>query len=171
MLRTRENSDVFNSLDEIYLVFTSKKQISSIYTFKKNNVFSLNSVNMAMARSIIAAPAVKERLLVAAIDFGTTYSGYAYSFRADFLKDPLKIATNQWQFGSSRTVAMKTPSCILFNSRRQCDSFGFDAENKYAELCLEGAHHEWFFFRYFKMLLYRNKVVYIVYQTTCILEL
>ena len=30
MLRTRENSDVFNSLDEIYLVFTSKKQISSI---------------------------------------------------------------------------------------------------------------------------------------------
>ena len=31
MLRTRENSDVFNSLDEIYLVFTSKEQISSIY--------------------------------------------------------------------------------------------------------------------------------------------
>ena len=30
MLRTRENSDVFNSLDEIYLVFTEKKQISSI---------------------------------------------------------------------------------------------------------------------------------------------
>ena len=33
MLRTRENSDVFNSLDEIYLVFTSKKQISSIYYY------------------------------------------------------------------------------------------------------------------------------------------
>ena len=32
MLRTRENSDVFNSHDEIYLVFTSKKQISSIYS-------------------------------------------------------------------------------------------------------------------------------------------
>ena len=32
MLRTRENSDVFNSLDEIYLVFTPKKQISSIPT-------------------------------------------------------------------------------------------------------------------------------------------
>ena len=34
MLRTRENSDVFNSLDETYLVFTSKKQISSIYLIK-----------------------------------------------------------------------------------------------------------------------------------------
>ena len=32
MLRTRENFDVFNSLGEIYLVFTSKKQISSIYS-------------------------------------------------------------------------------------------------------------------------------------------
>ena len=37
MLRTRENSDVFNSLDEIYLVFTSKKQISSIYIPAKVN--------------------------------------------------------------------------------------------------------------------------------------
>ena len=31
VLRTRENSDVFNTLDEIYLVFTSKKQTSPIY--------------------------------------------------------------------------------------------------------------------------------------------
>ena len=38
MLRTRENSDVFNSLEEIYLVFTSKKQISSIYFHYKSMV-------------------------------------------------------------------------------------------------------------------------------------
>ena len=31
VLHTRENSDVFNTLDEIYLVFTSKKSISSMY--------------------------------------------------------------------------------------------------------------------------------------------
>ena len=31
MLHTRENSDVFNSLDEIYLVFTSKKQIFFLF--------------------------------------------------------------------------------------------------------------------------------------------
>ena len=33
VLRTRENSDVFNSLDEIYLVFTSKSNLSPIYLF------------------------------------------------------------------------------------------------------------------------------------------
>ena len=111
-----------------------------------------------MATAIIAAPAVKERLLVAAIDFGTTYSGYAYSFRSDFQADPLKISSNQWQFGASKTASMKTPSCILFNSRQECDCFGFEAENKYAELCLDDAHHDWFFFRHFKMLLYDTKV-------------
>ena len=35
LLRTREHSDVFNSLDEIYLVFTLKKQISSMYSRKR----------------------------------------------------------------------------------------------------------------------------------------
>ena len=32
MLRTRENSDVFNTIDEIYLVFTSKK-VNILYIF------------------------------------------------------------------------------------------------------------------------------------------
>lgn len=30
-------------------------------------------------------------IMVAAIDFGTAYSGYAFSMRDDFLKDPLKV--------------------------------------------------------------------------------
>ena len=36
VLRTHENSDVFNTLDEIYLVFTSEKSISSFYIYIKN---------------------------------------------------------------------------------------------------------------------------------------
>lgn len=43
------------------------------------------------------------RLLVAAIDFGTTYSGYAFSFRHDFERDPLKISTNtSWSSSAGR---------------------------------------------------------------------
>ena len=30
----------------------------------------------------------REKYIVAALDFGTTYSGYAYSFKHDFKKDP-----------------------------------------------------------------------------------
>ena len=36
-----------------------------------------------------------EYLIVAAIDFGTTYSGYAFSSRDDFKNDPLIIVGNQ----------------------------------------------------------------------------
>lgn len=31
------------------------------------------------------------KLAVAAIDFGTTYSGFAYSFRSDYQSTPLKV--------------------------------------------------------------------------------
>ena len=44
----------------------------------------------------VVASAIKDRLIVAAIDFGTTYSGYAYSFYHDFREDPLRITTNYW---------------------------------------------------------------------------
>ena len=32
-----------------------------------------------------------DKFIVGAIDFGTTYSGYAYSFAADFNLDPTKV--------------------------------------------------------------------------------
>ena len=45
VLRTHENSDVFNTLNEIYLVFTSKKLISSIYlsTHVRSSILTLFS--------------------------------------------------------------------------------------------------------------------------------
>ena len=55
MLRTRENSDVFNSLDEIYLVFTEKKQISSIYPiFSYQNIYENTIKIMCFDGTIIA---------------------------------------------------------------------------------------------------------------------
>ncbi|XP_052792382.1 heat shock 70 kDa protein 12B-like [Mya arenaria] len=112
---------------------------------------------MSQSRIPVLAAVVRERLQVAAIDFGTTYSGYAFSFRSDFLDDPLKVNTNQWQAGGGRATSLKTSSCILFNPRGEFDSFGFEAEDRYAELALEDDHKDWFYFKRFKMLLYENK--------------
>lgn len=113
---------------------------------------------MATSSIPIIAAAVKERLQVAAIDFGTTYSGYALSFRSDFLTDPLKIVTNQWHCGAGRLPSLKTSTCILFRPDQTFDSFGFEAEDKYAELAIDERHFDWFYFKRFKMLLYNNKV-------------
>jgi hypothetical protein len=99
-----------------------------------------------------------QALLVAAIDFGTTYSGYAFSFRHEFEQDPLKVCASSWTTGSRVSISLKTSSTILFKPNRQFDSFGFEAEDKYSDLALDDEHRDWYYFRRFKMMLYSSKV-------------
>lgn len=96
--------------------------------------------------------------LVAAIDFGTTFSGYAFSLLNDYEKDPLRISAANWSAGSGRLVSLKTSTCVLFDPRGEFHSFGFEAEDKYSNLALENQHHDWYYFRRFKMMQY-NKMV------------
>lgn len=39
-------------------------------------------------------------LVVASIDFGTTYSGWALSFKSDFDREPSRVYTYQWVGGN-----------------------------------------------------------------------
>lgn len=98
------------------------------------------------------------KLLVAAIDFGTTYSGYAFSFKHEHDSDPLKVCSNNWTAGSRSLVSLKTPTCVLFNKDKEFDSFGYEAEDKYSDLAEDEEHQDWFFFKRFKMSLF-NKAV------------
>uniref|UniRef100_A0A8W8LC30 Heat shock 70 kDa protein 12A n=1 Tax=Magallana gigas TaxID=29159 RepID=A0A8W8LC30_MAGGI len=97
------------------------------------------------------------KLLVAAIDFGTTYSGYAFSFKHEYETDPLKVCSNNWAAGSRSLVSLKTPTCVLFDKDKVFDSFGYEAEDKYSELAEEEEHQEWYFFRRFKMSLFNKE--------------
>lgn len=100
-------------------------------------------------------------LVVAAIDFGTTFSGYAFSFKDDFEKDPLKIISNQaWNSGGSAhcLLSLKTPTCLLLDEDQNMVAFGYEAENEYAELVSMDEHHGYYYFTRFKMCLYHNKV-------------
>jgi hypothetical protein len=98
-------------------------------------------------------------LMVVAIDFGTTYSGYAFSTKSNFLRDPLYIQANQaWNGGKKQLMSLKTPTCLLLDNRKEIVSFGYEAEDAHAELVLDGVHNEYYFFDRFKMKLYENKV-------------
>lgn len=97
-------------------------------------------------------------LLVAAIDFGTTYSGYAFSTRYDFKRDPTHTFLKQWVDPTSSMMYNKTSTCILFTKEKKFSKFGFDAEAKYLDLILDKDHKNWYFFRRFKMSLYDIKV-------------
>ncbi|XP_052816866.1 heat shock 70 kDa protein 12B-like [Mya arenaria] len=104
-------------------------------------------------KQVTCTESTGKHLLVAAFDFGTTLSGYAFSFR----NDPTKIQTNQaWIAGSESLLSLKTPTCVLLNPHNECAAFGFEAENKYLNLVVQGEHKSWMLFRRFKMLLHNN---------------
>ncbi|XP_065925054.1 heat shock 70 kDa protein 12A [Magallana gigas] len=97
----------------------------------------------------------RNHIVVVGIDFGTTYSGYAYSFRSDFIKDKTdhlnKIYTNNWNCGD--LMSEKTPTTLLLDKNKKFVSFGYDAENDYSRKT-EEERKEHYYFRRFKMALY-----------------
>ena len=105
-----------------------------------------------------------QSLIVAAFDFGTTYSGYAFSFK-DSQND---VKTNKnWTAGSGKLISLKTPTSVLLNVDGEFDSFGFDAEDKYSSLAEDGKHHGWRLFRRFKMVLQNQVNRHIYYLLQC----
>lgn len=99
-----------------------------------------------------------DKLFVAAIDFGTTFSGYAFSSYDDFKNDPLKIVTNVWNSGGRTLMSNKTPTALLLTPEKGLHSFGYEAENKYCELAEEGEEYkDWYYFHRFKMILHHEE--------------
>ncbi|XP_045171003.2 heat shock 70 kDa protein 12A-like [Mercenaria mercenaria] len=97
-----------------------------------------------------------DSLVVVAIDFGTTYSGWAFSFRHEYERDPIKVSSKNWQGGT--LVSQKGPTCILIKpDGKTTDSFDYDAESKYAEKAEENDQDQWFFYKRFKMMLFKDK--------------
>ncbi|KAL4217391.1 hypothetical protein ACF0H5_023842 [Mactra antiquata] len=91
------------------------------------------------------------RKLVIAIDFGTTYSGYAFSLA----EEPQNIVTGyNW---STKISSSKVPTSVLVNPSGGFHSFGYDAEEIYTDLVLDEKATGWGLFTQFKMSLYKNK--------------
>ncbi|WAR12108.1 HS12A-like protein [Mya arenaria] len=70
-----------------------------------------------------------DHLLVAAIDFGTTFTGYAFSTK-NILDDRINCSSFQAEGFKSE----KAPTCVLLNSDETFNAFGYDAQTKYADL-------------------------------------
>ncbi|VDI20358.1 Hypothetical predicted protein, partial [Mytilus galloprovincialis] len=109
-------------------------------------------------------PGIKEHdpdyELVAALDIGTSYSGYAFSMRSNFKTNPLKIHANQaWNAGGRQFLSLKTPTALLLNPDKQFKAFGYEAEREYSKLSIENKRSGHFLFRRFKMNLHNKKKI------------
>ncbi|CAH2299278.1 heat shock 70 kDa 12B [Pelobates cultripes] len=85
--------------------------------------------------------------VVVAIDFGTTSSGYAFSFS----KDPEAIhMMRKWEGGDPGVANQKTPTSLLLTPDKAFHSFGYTARDYYHDLDPEEAR-DWLYFEKFKM--------------------
>ncbi|XP_052813083.1 heat shock 70 kDa protein 12A-like [Mya arenaria] len=86
--------------------------------------------------------------VVAGIDFGTSYSGYAFS-----LKGSLDVISTQKHGG--RLPKDRVPTVILLNPDQTFNSFGYDAIETYSGLSVD-VRPRYFYFENFKMFLYET---------------
>ena len=93
--------------------------------------------------------------IVVAIDFGTTYSGYAYSFT----HDPENVhIMRKWEGDDPGMNNQKTPTILLLSPDLHFHSFGITARDCYNDLDYKEAR-KWFYFDKFKMILHHNQVL------------
>ncbi|KAK3099299.1 hypothetical protein FSP39_002312 [Pinctada imbricata] len=92
-----------------------------------------------------------QRPVCAAIDVGTSYSGYAYSLKE--CREKVYV-NDKWRYGSH--VSNKTPTCLLLNPIKQFQAFGYKAIEKYQYLIGLDRYDGWYFFRNFKTELYEK---------------
>lgn len=86
---------------------------------------------------------------VVAIDFGTSFSGFAFAF--NHKEGETGIHMNK-EWGTDQGYStLKTPTCLLLNPDKSFNSFGYEAQDRFAELDEDQAQ-EYFYFEKFKMI-------------------
>ena len=94
------------------------------------------------------------RRIVVAIDFGTTYSGYAYAFRRK--PDEIYLMRRK-EAGQVGGLSHKIPTILLMDEREQFHAFGYEARDAYHDMTEEESRN-WLYFEKFKMELHSRKV-------------
>lgn len=93
-------------------------------------------------------------IAVVAIDFGTTYSGFAFAFNQRKGEGGIHV-NKAWGYDQG-AATLKTPTSLLLRPDEKFDSFGYEAEEKYANF-LHGEDREYLYFKHFKMTLHNTK--------------
>ncbi|XP_053378752.1 heat shock 70 kDa protein 12A-like [Mercenaria mercenaria] len=105
----------------------------------------------------------KQHMVVAAIDFGTTFTGFAFSLT----DNSTSIIMSKWSGENVRTATEKAPTCVLLSPEKKFVAFGYEAEEKYKQILDEDGENgkvgqeckskSYYFFDRFKMKLYQTK--------------
>ena len=70
----------------------------------------------------------------------------------------VQVSANTWKAGTRALMSNKTSTSALFDKQKKFHSFGYEAEDKYSDLALDGEVEGWYFFQRFKMTLFDKLV-------------
>lgn len=136
---------------------TPNKTASAATSTKKKTFQDDDSTmpNTQKKQSLFGKKSVKKSsLIVAAIDFGTTFSGFAYCTK-DGYRDPTGPKIHMHTWAATTTMTAKAPTCVLLDSAQEFKSFGYEANTEFQDD--ENAVGYCYFFKHFKMKLYELK--------------
>ncbi|VDI68944.1 Hypothetical predicted protein [Mytilus galloprovincialis] len=116
-------------------IFISQESQNSVYCIGQvveSGAVILETMKLSRYGTSSKQSEIRRDTFVAALDIGTTFSGYAISLLTDYNKDPLNIQTFNWISRFDGHVTYKMPSDLLFRPDGTFHSFGYDAEYNYA---------------------------------------
>ncbi|KAI5740813.1 hypothetical protein M8J76_007491 [Diaphorina citri] len=116
------------------------KQLDPVSGYQNTTIIPIEDLEDAPYKVIIA------------IDFGTTYTGYAFSF----VNNDCDIhIMRKWEGGDCGINNQKSPTILLLTPELEFHSFGYAARDHYHDLEPEDARN-WYYFDKFKMALHHN---------------
>ena len=127
--------------------------------FRKKSKSSLKDEEAVKGKPAVSPGAAEKTTessyrVVVAIDFGTTYSGYAYASRRK--PDEIHLMRRR-EAGLVGAPSHKIPTILLLDGREQFYAFGYDAREAYHDMSEEESR-KWLYFEKFKMELHSRKV-------------
>ena len=88
--------------------------------------------------------------MVVGMEFGITYSGYAFSFKHNWSNTSFTRSNESWR------QRFKIPSVLLLSNKTEFVDFGFDAEDKYASFKDNGTDKDYYLFKGFGRIFYNR---------------
>ena len=90
----------------------------------KLKMSQLNQLFLRKTNNSSSPMACGDHVAVVAVDIGSAFSGYAYQYRTDYLKNPTENITCPLWIEKNNKATGKTASSLLLNPDGSFNSFG-----------------------------------------------
>jgi len=139
----------------VLILYATEISLAMLKLFKKKGKASTSKMAPTSKMASTSKMAASSKFMaVVAIDFGTTYSGFAFSFNDEIAEGGIHM-NRDWGNEEGHST-LKTPTSILLRPNKEFDSFGYHADDRYVHFTY-GEEKKYYYLKHFKMELHKSK--------------